>query len=89
VDGPHVPKAGGDIVTKVLQVLSAARSCIEAEAVKVKVEWAREGLFAAAEPADGTARQHEFPNAMPSHKALKGPFRLRLQDRQVMISKGI
>ncbi len=35
-------QAGGDIVTKILHVLSAARSCIEAEAVKVKVEWARE-----------------------------------------------
>jgi hypothetical protein len=89
VDDPHVPKAGGDIVTKVLHVLSAARRRIEAEALKVKVEWAREGLFAAAEPTDGTVRQHELPNAMPSHKALKVPFRLRLQDQQVMITKGI
>jgi uncharacterized membrane protein len=89
VDDPHVPQAGGDIVTKVLHVLSAARSCIEAEAVNVKVEWALEGLLAAAEPADGTVRQHELPNAMPSHKALKVPFRLRLQDQQVMITKGI
>ncbi len=57
--------------------------------MKVKVEWAREGFFAAAEPANGTVRQHEFANAMASHKALKVPFRLRLQDRQVMITKGI
>ena len=89
VDGPHILKAGGDKVTEIPDVLSAARRGIETEALKVKVEGAREGLFAAAEPADGTVGQHQFPNAMPSGKALKVPFRLRIQDQQVMITDGI
>ena len=70
-------------------MLAAARRCIEAEAAKVKVEWAREGFLAAAEPANGAVGQHQLPNAMQPGKAFEVTFRLRLQDHQVMIAKGI
>ena len=77
-------------MAKVIQVLAATRSRIEAEAVDVMVERAREGFFATTEPADdAVGRQHKFSNAVPFRKILDVSFRLCLQNRQVVITKGI
>ena len=78
------------MMAKVLHVFSATGSRIEAEAVGVKVERAREDFFTATEPADDTVgRQHEFSNAMLSCKTLNVSIRLHLQNQQVVIAQGI
>ena len=90
MNGVHVAQTGNDMMAKVLHVFSATGSRIEAEAVAVKVERAREGFFTATEPTDDTVgRQHEFSNAMPSRKTLNVSFRLHLQHHQVVIAQGI